>query len=331
MLSALLHACERATEHVRWPGLRISVPARVLARAAAPLVTGLLAFTLSFVLVWQLPASAAETVLRESGASPAAIAERRARLGLDRPPLEQWASALAGLVRGDLGVSLLDGVPVRDRLATAIPYTLELAGAAVAVGVLIGTAAGLARALHPRAAVRGLAEAWMTLALSIPIYWSGTLTLAVFSAWLGWFPASGGGIAALILPALLLGAQLSGAIASVTAQAAAAARDAAFTTTAHAKGLRRRTITARHILRASLAPIIGIVGVQVGFALSSTAITESVFNRPGVGRLLVDAVLRGDYPVVHGVLVFAAFAYWLSRAAAAWAARLADPRAGDEP
>lgn len=284
--------------------------------------------SLVFLLLRVVPGDATETTLRESGASAAVIAERRHALGLDAPVGEQYLNYWAKLARGDMGISLLDGQPVRDILVRALPHTAILAVGAFLIAGSIGVLVGTLRALAVSRLLRLLCSSWMTLSVSVPIFWSGTLALTLFAARLGWLPASGTSVAALMLPACVLGAQLSGSIAQIASAAVQDANAADFARTARAKGLRERRIVGAHLLRHALPAIVSISGLQLGYLLGGTAITEAVFNRPGLGRVLLDAALRGDTPVVQGVLLWSVSAFlaarWMSQRLAAWA----DPRLG---
>lgn len=282
--------------------------------------------SLIFLLLRALPGDALEITLRESGASAATIAERRRALGLDAPWGEQYVRYWVHLARGDMGVSLLDGQPVRDVLVRALPHTFALTVGAFLVALSAGIGVGVANILAASKPLRLACAAWMTLSLSVPIFWSATLALIVFSARLGWLPASGTSAAALILPVCILGVQISGSIAQITAAAVQEANAAAFTRTAHAKGLPARRIAIVHLLRYALPNIVSVSSLQIGYLLGGAAITESLFNRPGLGRVLLEAALRGDTPIVQGVVLWSVIAFLAARGASQVLAAWADPR-----
>lgn len=288
-------------------------------------LTLLFSLVLIFLLLRALPGDALTTTLRESGASVDVIAARRETLGLNEPLLEQLARYGIGVVRGDLGVSLVSGQSVTDQIAEALPETLALAALALAVGMCVGLAVTYALT-QPRRTVRALAHLWASLTLSTPIYWLGTLALFVFSAQLAWLPASGSSIQASLLPVLLLGAQVGAAIGQVGAVAVAEAQAAAFHQTAQAKGLHAQSIWFRHLLRYAAPQLISVIGLQTGYLMGGAAITEAVFNRPGIGRLLVSAVLNGDAPVVQGIALWTAAIFVVTRALSQLAMSLANPR-----
>lgn len=285
-----------------------------------------LAATLSFFALRALPGDAIRSQLVISGASEAVIAERRAALGLDDPLPVQYVRFLAGLLRGDLGTSLIDGQPVNDILLGALPPTLALAGSALAIAVVLGLALGVAAALN-LGVISPLARFILSLSLSVPIYWTGTLAIYIFAARLNWLPSGGAsGVDALILPALALGFHTAGAIARVTQVGVAAALGAPFIASARAKGLPERAVVLRHALRHALPPVVSVAALQAGFLLGGVVITESLFARPGIGRILLDAALNQNYPVVQGMVLWAALAYTLANTTADLLIGLIDPR-----
>ncbi|MCC6613491.1 MAG: ABC transporter permease [Anaerolineae bacterium] len=275
-------------------------------RALAAVFTLWLAATLVFFALRLLPGDGLLTQLIESGASPATIAERRAALGLDQPAAVQYARFLGSLLTGDLGSSLLTGQPIVEIVAQQVGATVELAVASLAVAVTAGIALGALAALGT-GLVRSLADAVLAFVLSAPVYWTGTLAIFVFTAQLGLLPSGGAGrLSQLILPALVLGLQLSGGIGRVTQAALAETIYQPHVQTARAKGLRRATVFLQHVARPALPAIIGQIGIQAAFLLGGAVVTESIFSRPGIGRLLLDATLRQDYPVVQGIVIWAA-------------------------
>ena len=278
-----------------------------------------LAVTLAFFALQVLPGDAALESLSVAGVSPAVVEARRIQLGLDAPPLEQYARYLAGLASGSLGVSLLDGRPVAEILGQPALATFGLAVAAGAMTLAAGLPLGIWAARHGWRGLPG--RAVLGLLVSVPILWTGTLVLAAF----GFSPAGSGDV---MLPALVLGLSGAGALGLVTERAIADTQIQPYIRTARAKGLSERLIMGRHVLRASASPVLTAFMLQIGFLLSGAVLTEALFNRPGIGRLLVQAALRQDYPVVLGVVVWSAIWYsgllLLTDALARWL----DPRRG---
>lgn len=294
-------------------------------RILSSLATLWLAATLAFFALRLLPGDAIRSQLTESGAPASAIAERRAALGLDDPAHIQYGRYLAALAQGDLGTSLLNGLPVSALLADQLDATLELALAAMIVAVPLGLSLGAGALM---AGWGGwLARAALALALSAPIYWTGTLAIYFFTAQLELLPSGGAGrLSQLVLPALVLGYQLAGGIAQVAQAALGEAIPMPHVTTARAKGLGAWRVGLWHLLRPTLPPIVTQIGIQTGFLLSGAVITETIFSRPGVGRLLLDATLRQDYPLVQGVVVWAAAVFIFITLAADMLIALVDPR-----
>ncbi len=165
------------------------------------------------------------------------------------------------------------------------------------------------------------------MALSAPIYWTGTLAIWLFAVVLDWLPSSGAaGATGLILPSLVLGFHTAGSIGRVIAANVQATMHADFVLTARMKGLPENDIVWRHILRVSLLPAVNVIALQASFLLSGVVITETLFIRPGIGRVLLDAVIRQDYPVVQGIVLWIGLVYLLVNAAADALYRQLDPR-----
>ncbi len=285
------------------------------------------AVTLAFFALRVIPGDAIVNQMLQGGAPETDIAARRAALGLDAPILAQYARYLSGLIRGDLGDSLLTRQPVSALITEQLRATIALAVSALLVAVALGLALGTLEALYgPRWPGR-LAGFLSVLALSTPIYWTGTLAIYLFSTKLNVLPAIGSGSPAhLILPAGVLGFHVSGSIARVTRTSLRSTLEADFVRTAQAKGLPAFQVFSGHVLRAGLPPILSVIALQMGFLLGGTVITEMLFHRQGVGQLLQNAVLDQDYPVVQGVVVLSAIVYSLISAAADLLYSALDPR-----
>jgi peptide/nickel transport system permease protein len=276
-----------------------------------------LAATLAFLALRILPADAIEAQLLDSGANAEVIEQRRTLLGLNDSPLAQYMRFISGILRGDLGYSLLNGDPVTQTIAQRLFPTITLAASAWLLAVLWGIGAGVWAGLPLRGA--GLSRAMISLSLSMPIYWTGTLAIYAVSAF---------SLSALqpALPMLVLGFHAAGAIARVLQSQVREVWQNDYVRTAHAKGLHRRVVIRRHVLRVALLPVINIIALQAGFLLTGTVITESLFARSGIGRLLVERTLGQDYPVVQGIVVLAALIYTLLNLLADIAHHLLDPR-----
>ncbi len=300
----------------------------LLRRLGGALVTLWLALTLAFVALRLVPGDAIAAQMARSGASEAQIAARRATLGLDRPLLAQYVDTLGGLLRGDLGISIMSGRPVAEMIGEQFGATLALAAGALVVGAGLGLGLGMLAALSAVAPLRAGASFLATLALASPVYWTGTLAIYFLSVRLQLLPSAGSEseVRFLALPWLVLGFSLSGSIARVTAASVSETRRADFVRTARAKGLRARHILRAHILRASLSPILAVLALQTGFVLGGAVITEMIFVRQGVGQVLLRAINDRDFPVVQGIVALSAVLYSLVNLAADFLAALLDPR-----
>ncbi|MFQ3534950.1 MAG: ABC transporter permease [Aggregatilineales bacterium] len=298
-----------------------------LQRAFGALFTLWLAATLAFTALRLAPGDAITLQLTLSGATEGQIVARRAALGLDLPLSAQYLGMLGGLLRGDLGVSLVNGRAVTALIAEQLDSTLFLAIGALTIGTLLGLGLGVGAALG-RAALQQLCEALIALLLATPIYWLGTLAIYLFAVWLGVLPSvsSGNSLQALLLPCGTLGVSLSGSIGQVAAAALREAKGAMFVQLARAKGLPERLIVWRHMLRAHGGALISLIGLQAGFLIGGAVITEALFTRRGVGQLLLNAVNSRDYPVVQGVVLLSALAYSLLSTLGDVLAAWRDPR-----
>lgn len=275
------------------------------------------AATLSFLAIHLLPGDPATQMLVRAGASPQAIAERRAQIGWDRPLSEQYLRFMSRLIRLDLGESWVVGRPVTRMLLEAAGPTLELALMAMLVAIVMGAGLGMLAASFRGTWLNSSIMIVALLGISTPVAWSGLLALMIFSAALGWLPGAGSSdLLHLILPATVLGLASAGAIARLTRASLLDVMTEAHVTVAHSKGLTGWLVLARHVWPIALPPVLAMGALQFGFLLGGAAVTEAVFARQGLGRLAVEAVLAQDLPVVQGVVLLSAVAYSLVNLAA---------------
>ena len=265
--------------------------------------------TLVFVVLHLLPGDPALLMLSEAGASAESVAQLRAELHLDDPLLLQYGRYLADLCRGDLGRSLFTGRQVTTTIAEQLPSTVELALAAMAVAIALGTALGVLAAVRGGTWLDSVATAVSIVGVSVPIFWSGLLLIWLLSLRLNLLPATGPD--QLLMPALVLGFASAGAIARLVRGSLLEALSQDYVNTARAKGLRERTIVLRHALKAAFIPVVTLIGLQFGFLLGGTVVTETIFSRPGIGRLMVNAILWKDLPLVQGIALLVALSYTL--------------------
>ncbi|MFE2999667.1 ABC transporter permease [Nocardia sp. NPDC059246] len=288
------------------------------------------AFTLSFVVLYLLPGDPVDVAANAATGTPvdaAAVAEMRARYGLDQPLWAQYRTALTHAVRGDLGHSIFSGQTVTGALAEALPPTLALAGLGLLLALLGGTGLALAAAYTERPWLRGLLTALPPIGASMPGFWVGLLLLQLFSFRLRLVPAIGGtGFSGTILPAVTLAIPVGAVIAQVLYSSLVATWRQPFVAVAFAKGASRWWVQLRHVLRPAATPAFTVAGLWVGQVLAGSVVTETVFSRPGLGRLTQESVLNQDIPVVQGIVVFAALVFVTVNLLIDLAYPLLDPR-----
>jgi ABC-type dipeptide/oligopeptide/nickel transport system permease component len=300
----------------------------VARRGLAAAATLWAAATVAFFALRLTGGDPTESLLAQGLATPQQVAQLRAELGFDRPLLHQYWRFVTSTLQGDFGRSLYTGRPVAEIVAEQLPFTLELALAAMAVSVVIGMGLGIAAGWRPESWAGRLADSISAIATGVPVAVAGILALLA-AAGLGRVApplmalTSAGGI---LLPALVLGFVTSGALARVVQAGLDENRKAAFIVAARARGISAGWRLLRHALRPVLPLAVSLVSLQAAFLLSGTVVTESVFSRPGLGRLLVSAILESDYPIVQGLVVIAAAVYTASQAAADALGLLLDPR-----
>lgn len=277
-----------------------------------------LALTLAFIALRVLPGDAIRAQLTEAGFSVTAIDQRRSELGLDLPLGEQYVRYIGEIARGDFGVSLYTGEAVIDVIRARAGSTLQLA--AYGFFVMLATAVVLASGASRKDWIAGIAQTVITLAISLPSYLTGTLLILALGL------ADPESFRGVLAASLILGFHAGGGVAQVLAVSITQIRHQAYITAAHGRGLRSASIERRHVWPNAILPILPLAAVQAGFLLSGTVITEIVFARPGLGRLMLDAVQRRDLPVVQSLVLFAALIYSMCLLIAMFAARLIDPR-----
>jgi peptide/nickel transport system permease protein len=285
--------------------------------------------TVVFGLIHLLPGDPAETMLARSGASPEAVIALRAEIGLDRPLIEQYGRWLASLAQGNLGRSLFYNRPVSQLIGEQFRFTLQLALAAFAVALVLGIPLGVIAALRHNGWIDRLAMMAAVVGVAVPVFWSGLVLIWIFSVRLRWLPPGGADSwGALVMPALVLGFATAGPLARLTRATLLDVLAQPYITVARAKGLTERAVLLRHAARNALIPLLTIAGVQLGFLLAGTVVTETLFGRPGLGRLLVDAILWRDLPVIQGVALLIAGIYVLANLAVDLAAGWINPQVG---
>lgn len=263
-----------------------------------------------FFMIHFAPGDPAQAALMQSSASTDVLEQRRAALGLDLPIGAQYLRYLLRVSSGDLGVSWSTGQSVAVVLMEQLRPTLALATASIVVAVLVGLCLGISASMGTTPAAVALARGVTGLLLSVPVMVTGIVLIVVFAIGLDWLPATGyGSTQQIVLPAFAIGLGASGGIARSVDAGLTAILHEPFLLAARAKGLTRTRAMARHGLRVGLLPVIDIVALQLGYLLSGTVVTETLFARPGMGRVLLSAILNRDLPLLQGVVVISAVAY----------------------
>lgn len=283
-------------------------------RLAQGVVVLWLVSLLTFFLINLAPGGPSSLV--DMSTTVAEAEARMRRLGLDRPVHERYLTWLAGAVRGDLGTSINQGLPVSRLLAQRLPPTLTLGLSALALAALAGVALGVLAALHRDRWPDHLVSSISTLGMSVPNFWLGIVVIIVFAVNLGWLPASGYAsigrgfdlgdrVRHLLLPASVLAFSLMPNIVRVTRAAVLEMLASDFVRTARAKGLRERAVMAKHTMRNALVPVTAMLGLIATVLFSGSVVIESVFGWAGIGRLAIEAANGRDYPVILGVTLLA--------------------------
>ena len=280
-----------------------------------------------FSMLFLVPGDPVKMMLAEFVTNPDQVAQMRAQLHLDEPILKQYGRFVTSAVRGDLGTSIRSRRPVTIEIGENLASTAQLALAAMLVAVGIGIPLGLLAALSRNSWLDVASMGTALLGVSMPSFWLGLLLIFVFSLHLAWFPATGGGdLHHLILPAVTLGMIAAAIIARLTRSSMLEVLGQDYVRTARAKGLGSFSVVVRHALKNALIPIITIFGLQFGNLLAGAVIVETVFSRPGLGRLIVGGILNKDFPLVQGVVLFVATIYVLINLLVDVAYAYADPR-----
>ncbi|MDO8280112.1 MAG: ABC transporter permease subunit [Burkholderiaceae bacterium] len=284
---------------------------------------------LAFFLIRLVPGDPIETLAGERGIDAARHAELLKAYGLDQPVLVQYGIYIGRVLSGDLGKSLITQEPVIREFAALFPATIELALCAIVFALLLGIPAGILAAVKRNSLLdHGVMGVSLT-GYSMPIFWWGLLLILLFSVQLGWTPVSGrisvqyfiepvtgfllidsliagdrgalrSAASHLILPALVLGTHPMAVIARMTRSAMLEVLGEDYIRTARAKGLSRLRVVALHGLRNALIPVVTVIGLQVGVLFTGAILTETIFSWPGVGKWLIEAISRRDYPVLQG-------------------------------
>lgn len=266
---------------------------------------------LVFAISRLVPGDVVDVMLGTRNVTAEAKAELRAQLGLDAPIPVQYARFLGNVLRGEFGVSLTNKLPVAKAIGEQLPSTGVLAVAALAVALGIGFPLGIFAALRPGSWADTLAMTVSVTGLSIPTFWLGLMLILLFSVQLGWLPSihKGNDPLSLIMPALTLGLPEAAVIARMVRASLLDVLGQEYVVAARAKGAGRSRVIYHHALRNALIPVVTFLGLQMAYLLGGSAIVETIFARPGIGRLAVTAISSRDYPLLQGVVLVTASIY----------------------
>lgn len=280
---------------------------------AIPTIFGVI--TLAFLMIRLAPGDPAELLLGDYvGINAQVLEDLRRKLGVDRPMIEQYWVYLTDILTGDFGNSFRNNRPVLSEIAAQLPFTFMLAGGGILFAVLLGVPAGIVAALLRNTWLDHLAMVTAMIWVSSPSFWFAILLIYVFSFQLGWFPVFGAGNLGdpwslafhLVLPAIAVGARSAALITRISRSSMLDVLNMDYVRTARAKGVTRMQMVMRHALRNAAIPIITVIGLDMAYLLSGTVIIETVFSRPGLGKLVIDGVYARDYISVQGgIIVFA--------------------------
>lgn len=292
---------------------------------AVPVLVGI--SVLSFLMLHLVPGDPVQIFAGDKPLTPERAAELRHQYGLDRPLVIQYADYASHALRGDLGMALRSQRPVLDSILEVLPGTAQLTLTALLVAAILGITLGILAAIAHGTWLDTAVMAVAMLGISTPVFYSSLLLILFFSFTLAWLPATGqGGPERLIMPATALGLSSSAVLARLVRSSMLEVLRQEYVTTARAKGLGPPLVVVRHALKNALIPAVTMLGLQLGALLGGAVVTETIFSRPGVGRLAVDAILSRDFPLVQGTVLFAAAVYVVVNLAVDVSYAVIDPR-----
>ena len=309
---------------------------RYIVKRLAQLVPVLLLVSvIVFSLIHLIPGDVVDVLMGEGHDDPVVEAAMREDLGLDQPVVVQFFYWLGNVLQGDLGKSVITHKPVVGMILDRLPATALLALAAGFVAILISIPAGIIAAYRQNTIADYMAMGVSLGGISIPNFWLGIMLILLLAQFLGWLPSMGytpifknpmDALAHLVMPAVTLGTAMAASLTRFTRSEMLEELRQDYVRTARAKGLKERTVLLKHVLKNSLIPTITIIGLQIAGLLDGAVITETVFAWPGIGRLAVQAVLERDYPLVQGIVLFAALIFVVMNLLVDITYRLLDPR-----
>ena len=256
------------------------------------------------LLIHIVPGDPVQIMFAQSqGSTPEQIEQVRKNLGLDRPIYIQYLNYINQLSKGDLGKTIRGGQPVLEVIFQRLPNTILLAISAMVIAILLGVPLGFLAAYNKGTISDTLVMIFAISGISMPHFWLGLILLFIFAVDLGWLPVSGSGLLNLVLPALTLGISNAAIFARLTRTSMIEILQQDFVMTALAKGLPKRYVLRKHVLRAGLIPLVTMMGMQFAFMMGGAIVVENIFSWNGVGRMAVEAIFQRDYPIIQGFIL----------------------------
>jgi peptide/nickel transport system permease protein len=259
-----------------------------------------------------VPGDPAKVLLGKLSGNEVLVTKLRHQLGLDKPLIVQYFEFVKGILRGNLGNSYKFKASVMSLILERMPATIKLTFGALIIGLLVGLSSGIISAVRRYSVWDTFSMLFAFIGVSMPVFWLAMLLQLLFAVKLGWFHVSGfEGLRDLVLPSVTLGLIYSASIARMTRSSILEVIRMDYVRTARAKGASERIVFSRHVFRNALIPIVTMIGMQFGGLLTGAALTETVFQIPGVGKLLINSTLDLDYPMIQGGVMFVAIVFVL--------------------
>jgi len=288
----------------------VSIVKKMLLKILTAFVSIIGSLILVYCIIYLLPGDPVLSMLDPSVATPEMVAKLREELGLDQSFFIQFSHYFINVLHGNFGQSLINSDQVLPKILEHFPATLALTVTSAIVSIVIGVLFGVLSAIYRNKWIDIFARLIGLFGISMPTFWSGILLILIFSVFLNWFPAMGSdGWKTLVLPSLSLGFVGAGLIIRMVRNSMLEVINEPFIVTLRAKGLSERAVMYRHALRNALIPAITIIGIHLGELMAGTVVIETVFSRQGIGRIVADAIMAKDLPVIQGVVFFSAIVY----------------------
>ena len=266
----------------------------------------------TFILMHVVPGDPAKVLLGKLSGNEVLVTKLRHQLGLDKPLIVQYFEFVKGILRGNLGNSYKFKASVMSLILERMPATIKLTFGALIIGLLVGLSSGIISAVRRYSIWDTFSMVFAFIGVSMPVFWLAMLLQLLFAVKLGWFHVSGfDGLRDLVLPSVTLGLIYSASIARMTRSSILEVIRMDYVRTARAKGAPERIVIFRHVFRNALIPVVTLIGMQFGGLLTGAALTETVFQIPGVGKLLINSTLDLDYPMIQGGVIFVAIIFVL--------------------